>query len=226
MVGLAPTREPTGEAASGRVRTRRLYDEDFWSWTPEQAAALRRRDLDAVDWENVIEEIETLGRSEEHAWSSYCTNVISHLLKMEHSPRGVGRDHWRKKIVTWRDEMFKLLRHHPGLKAKLDEMLAEAWEDGRRQGIRMLVEHTDPSSRAATKALRWHWEERLPEECPYPLEDIAGYDPKAKRYSSRNKMVLPDGDVWPAPVARRMNEELGDDYPVRFRAPSPVGRSR
>lgn len=34
-----------------------LYLKDFYAWALEQAAAMRRRDFGAVDWENVIEEI-------------------------------------------------------------------------------------------------------------------------------------------------------------------------
>ena len=36
---------------------------------PEQAAALLRRDLEAVDWENVIEEIEDVGNRHSDAWT-------------------------------------------------------------------------------------------------------------------------------------------------------------
>ncbi len=35
-----------------------LYDRDFYTWAIHQADALKRRDFNAVDWENVIEEIE------------------------------------------------------------------------------------------------------------------------------------------------------------------------
>ncbi|MDE0125836.1 MAG: DUF29 domain-containing protein [Bryobacterales bacterium] len=222
MAGLAPTRELAGAAAAaaGATRSGRLYDKDFWSWTQEQAAALRRRDLDAVDWENVIEEIETLGRSEQHAWTSHCKNVIVHLLKMEHSPREGHLSHWRKEIVTWRNRMADQLQDNPGMKGRLREMLALAWSRGRRDGIEKLVEHAGPRGWAAEKALRRSWDRELPEECPYALEDIAGYDPDPRRYSRRDTEPQPDSGVWPAAVARRMNEELGEDYPVRHRAPS------
>jgi len=43
-----------------------LYDYDFFLWTQEQAAALRRaKDSNLpLDWENLAEEIESLGKSE------------------------------------------------------------------------------------------------------------------------------------------------------------------
>ena len=55
----------------GCARVRGLYDEDFWGWTQEQAGALKRRDPGAIDWDNVIEEVETLGRSEKSFWASH-----------------------------------------------------------------------------------------------------------------------------------------------------------
>ena len=51
------------------------------------------------------------------------------------------------------------------------------------------------------------WGQSLPQECPYALEDIAGYDPF-------DKNAEPRGDVWPAPVALVLNEVLGTSYPV------------
>ncbi len=221
MPGLASARESAAAAAGGR-RERPLYDEDFWSWTQEQAGALRRRDLDAIDWENVIEEIETLGRSEQRGWTSLCGNIIEHLLKMEHSPQEENLSHWRAEIVGWRAQMCKRLKRADGLRGKLDEMLDDAWEDGRADAIDKLVDHAHPTSWAAEKALRRSWEQELPEERPYALEDIAGYNPR-----DRDKKAQPDNGVWPAAVAHRMNEELGWDYPVRYRARSPgAGRWR
>ena len=43
-----------------------LYGEDFVRWTEEQAAALRRAkgSNPPLDWENLAEEIESLGKSD------------------------------------------------------------------------------------------------------------------------------------------------------------------
>ena len=63
-----------------------LYERDFCHWTAEQAAALRaaaarRLDL-ALDFENLAEEIESLGRSDRRALVSHIKRVIEHLLKL------------------------------------------------------------------------------------------------------------------------------------------------
>ena len=197
-------------AVAGGPRAQRLYDEDIWTWARDQAEALRRRDVDAIDWENVVEEIETVGRSEEHAWTSLCTNVISHLLKIEHSGRRDSVNHWSREIRGYRQRMYRRLMGGRGMKGKLSELLQVAWKDGRKDGVEKLAEHGAPDDAAAEKRLRDSWRRQLPVDCPYHLEDIAGYDP-------HDKNAEPRDEVWPAPVARRLNEDLGTDYPVRFR---------
>ncbi|MYB52747.1 MAG: DUF29 domain-containing protein, partial [Acidobacteriia bacterium] len=74
-VAATLTRE-LAAGAVGKTRARELYDEDPWSWSRQQVAAMRRRDFGAVDWENVIEEIGDVAGRDEDAWVSYCKNVI------------------------------------------------------------------------------------------------------------------------------------------------------
>ena len=212
-------KELAAEAASGQ-RERGLYDRDFWAWTQEQARALRGRDLGAIDWDNVIEEVESLGREQRSAWKSYCANVISHLLKIEHSPGSQAIKHWQEEVIDWRDEMHGKLVDNPSLAGELAEMLDVAWGRGRRVAGRKLAEHAKPADWAAEKRILRDLQRRLPQDCPYALVDIAGYDPF-------DKAAEPDEGVWPAAVARRLNEALGADYPVRFRGPEREGgRSR
>ncbi len=39
-----------------------LYETDFYAWTQEQAALLRHQQWNQIDLQNVIEEIESLGK--------------------------------------------------------------------------------------------------------------------------------------------------------------------
>jgi hypothetical protein len=38
------------------------YEADFFAWTQEQAQLLRDRDARGLDWENLAEEIDSMGR--------------------------------------------------------------------------------------------------------------------------------------------------------------------
>ncbi len=82
-----------------------LYDEDFYAWTEIQAAELRklaaRPDLSNVmDWENLIEEVETLGRSDLRAAEGYLVQCIAHLIKLASAPDAVPPEKWRAEIVV------------------------------------------------------------------------------------------------------------------------------
>ena len=114
-------------------RARRLYDADWYTWATEQARALRRRDFEAIDWDNLIEEVADLGKAQEHAWESLCARTIQHLQLIERwgwrSPDTLN--HWMVEVRAFRLGMAKQIRRNPGLKGKYAEMFAEAWEDGR-----------------------------------------------------------------------------------------------
>ena len=194
--------------AVGETRARSLYFEDVWTWSRRQATALRRGDWGALDLEKVIEEIEDVGNRHSEAWTSYCTNVISHLLKIESSGSGEDFRHWKDEIEAWRDSMFDLLADNPGMKPELSGLLAKAWKRGRRDAVRELVKHGGAVEASVEKRLRRSWNLQLPQECPYTLAEIAGYEP-------REKHSVPLPDVWPAPVARVLNDWLNTSYTVR-----------
>ena len=67
-----------------------LYEEDFVRWTEEQSSALRKAARIGtnlpLDWENLAEEIESLGRTLSLELRSPIAVILEHLLKLEHSP--------------------------------------------------------------------------------------------------------------------------------------------
>lgn len=83
-----------------------LYDDDIVTWAEEQAAALRalaeRPELsNAVDWENVAEEIESVGRSHLRAVEGLLIQTLAHLLKRASAPLAPASLHWREEIATF-----------------------------------------------------------------------------------------------------------------------------
>jgi hypothetical protein len=65
-----------------------LYDEDFVAWSEQQAEALRAAartgSNQQLDWENLAEEIESLGRSQRRELRSRLSVIMEHLVKLEH----------------------------------------------------------------------------------------------------------------------------------------------
>lgn len=83
-----------------------LYDDDIVTWSEEQAAALRalatRSDLsNALDWETVAEEIESLGRSETQGVESALLLVLVHVLKYLSAPSAQSTRSWRVEVVAY-----------------------------------------------------------------------------------------------------------------------------
>jgi len=73
------------------------YEQDFYGWTQEQAALLRAGRLTDLDIENLIEEVETMGRSEKRELESRLTVLLLHLLKWKYQPNRRGRS-WNLTI--------------------------------------------------------------------------------------------------------------------------------
>ena len=114
-----------------------LYDRDFYSWAMQQAKALRlaagaRINTPAMlDWENLAEEIESLGKSQASELDSRYTQLLTHLLKWLYQSQKSSKS-WRRTIVQQRIRIEKLTRQNPGLKPRQLQIFREAYEDARK----------------------------------------------------------------------------------------------
>ena len=95
------------------------YDLDIYVWSQGQGALLRRlaagdaaNDAD-LDWPNIAEEIETVGRSERTAVASHIANIIEHLIKLQVSPAIEPRAGWHGTIGRTRVRVERLLDDQP-----------------------------------------------------------------------------------------------------------------
>jgi hypothetical protein len=57
-----------------------LYDQDFFAWTQTQADALRRRSANELDWDNLVEEIDSMGRQQRSELHSHFTPILEVIL--------------------------------------------------------------------------------------------------------------------------------------------------
>src|SRR5215831_6251425 len=99
-----------------------LYEQDFYRWTQEQTALLEARQFDALDIPNLVEEITSLGKSEQRELGNRLTPLLEHLLKLaltaQHLPHDLQRAGrgWRTTCRTQRLHLDKLLRQNPSLR--------------------------------------------------------------------------------------------------------------
>jgi hypothetical protein len=108
------------------------YDSDFYAWTQQQAELLRQGRFVEVDLENVIEEIESLGRSERRSFVSAIYRLTQHLLKWQYQPEK-RTPSWRATIREQRRQVTLLLQDNPSFKARIKEAMAGGYADGRKQ---------------------------------------------------------------------------------------------
>ena len=131
-----------------------LYDTDYVRWTQEQAGALReagRAGTNApIDWENLAEEVDSLGRSELRELESRVATILEHLLKLAHSPARDPRAGWRATLVRERQTVARILRDSPSLAPKVEQIVTAERAGAARAVAEELTGRgeIDPTSRA------------------------------------------------------------------------------
>ncbi len=162
----------------------RLYDKDFVRWTEAQAAALR--DAGALgtnlplDWENLAEEIDSLGRSRSRELGSRIAVVIERLIKLETSPAADPRPGWIDTIGRERRDIEDLLNDSPSPRAGVASMIARQTPRTVRLVSRSLRNHgeTNPETIARVERASYTEEQVLgdwfPGDVPHPAPLPAG----------------------------------------------------
>ena len=142
-------------------RAAKLYDADFYAWVEEQAARLRAREFEALDLDNLIEEVEALGRAEKSSMLNNASVIIEHLLKREHSPAPEPRNTWRASVREHRRRLRRDLT--PRLRQILAAELPTLYGEIRDDTAALLRDYGEDAAADA-----------LPETCPYTLDRITG----------------------------------------------------
>jgi hypothetical protein len=135
------------------------YERDYHLWTKGQASALREQRLGEIDWENVAEEIESLGRLDKRAIASDLNVVLLHLLKLAFQP-GAAKRGWRSSVIEHRRRIAQLIDDSPSLRAYPAEVLSDEYRVARAKA-------------ADETGLP---EESLPPTCPFSIAQILDPD--------------------------------------------------
>ncbi len=111
-----------------------LYETDYQLWIAQILERLRSRDFENIDVENLIEEVESLGRSERHALSSYLMRLCEHLLKVKYweSERELCLRGWSLEIRNFRIQIQEQLETSPSLKTFLQNVFPKQYSNGRK----------------------------------------------------------------------------------------------
>jgi hypothetical protein len=121
---MSDLKTPTRRAAS--------YEADFYAWTLDQAEKLRARRHNELDWENLAEEVESVGRSQKTEIRNRLVVLLHHLLKWEYQPD--RRCHsWQSTIGEQRTHIEGVIEDSPSLRDFPAEVLDAVYPAARRK---------------------------------------------------------------------------------------------
>ena len=135
------------------------YENDYYSWALDQARLIREGRVGEADLVNIAEELVDLGRSEYKELRSALARIIQHLLKWDFQTDRRSPS-WKNSIQVHRVHARQTLQENPGLRHKLEEIVAGAYE----LGVAFAVEDTGLAHRA------------FPSSCPYTFDAIMTRD--------------------------------------------------
>ncbi|MFM6757006.1 MAG: DUF29 domain-containing protein, partial [Dolichospermum sp.] len=89
------------------INLKQLYERDYLLWLEENMRLLSDRQLQEIDYDPLIEELESLGRSEKRTIESLMKQLLIHLLLYQYWATEFQRNanHWSLEILTFRDQL-------------------------------------------------------------------------------------------------------------------------
>lgn len=127
------------------------YDQDFALWVAENIALLKAKNYDAVDWDNLIEEVEGLTRSDKRELENRLVTLFEQALKRRYVALPDCYRGWEGTLIRTQQRLEQILRDSPSLRNYLVEILAKCYQN-------------------ALKNMRKEYDARFPDCLPFPEE--------------------------------------------------------
>jgi len=140
------------------TRLRRVdpgYEADYAAWLQRQVDLLKADRWSEVDKANLIDEVESLGRSDFKGLVSAIEIVIAHMLKWDFQPERRSNS-WIGSIEEHRGRIHQELADSPSYKNRLEEAALRAWRSARAR-----------ASKETDLPLK-----QFPADLPYSINDI------------------------------------------------------
>ena len=114
--------------------TKTLYESDYSLWVLETVKQLQNRDFEALDLDNLIEEVLDLSRRDKQKVKSLLKRLFEHLLKLKYWKSELVRNqaHWKSEVLNFRQQIRDELRDSPSLKPYLRQIFDECYQDARQ----------------------------------------------------------------------------------------------
>ncbi|MDJ0578818.1 DUF29 domain-containing protein [Crocosphaera sp.] len=142
-----------------------LYDTDFALWLEKQAIALKNRDINSLDWDNLVEEIESLGNRDKREINSLTYRLLSHLLFYCYwtDHRELYLNGWENEIDNFRNNLLALLESKTYYNYFLNQL-----EINYNKALKMANKKVERSKPYTLPS--------FPQNCPFTIEQILEED--------------------------------------------------
>ena len=124
------------------------YEQDFALWVEQTVALLKTKDYTAVDWENLIEEVEGLTRSDKRELSNRLTTLFEHALKRRYVELSDCYRGWEGTLYRTQKKLIRVLQDSPSLRNYLSSIIEKCYQE-------------------AVTNMRYEYDEIFPDEIPF-----------------------------------------------------------
>ena len=120
--------------SESKAKSLALYDTDYQCWLDQIVIQLRTKDFGNLDLENLIEEIESLGKRDKRAIASDFMRLCEHLLKIKYwqSEREAGLRGWNLEVANFRLQIRAILKDSPSLRHYLNKNFLSEYDNARK----------------------------------------------------------------------------------------------
>ena len=132
-----------------------LYEIDESLWLEETIILLKEKRFQYLDLNNLIEELEALGKRDKNAVASLLEQIIRHLLLLQYwtEEYEMNGNHWQTEIIGFRNQLERLLTNN--LQNYLHSELEKIYKGGLKYARQKTQFKID-----------------FPEYCPYSLDQL------------------------------------------------------
>ena len=112
-------------------KDKELHDRDFNLWVEATKKAIANRDFENMDWDNLFDEVDDMGKSEKRSLESYLERLIAHILKLQYweAERERNYKHWKVEVINFRQRLKRLLKQNPSFNRLLADIYPEIFQN-------------------------------------------------------------------------------------------------
>ena len=154
---------------------KKIYEIDDAQWLEETVELLRNRKFIELDLDNLIEELEDLGKEKRNSVASLLEQIIRHLLLLQYwdTESQYNDIHWQGEIYTFRIQLKRKLTIN--LRNYLESELDDIYKDA--LGFVRIKTRNSVS---------------FPSECPYSLAQLLDIDFLSHPHHQETHIPNPD----------------------------------